>query len=373
MNIKTCKFYCIILFIATNILNAKAQNEAKDDSIQGIDTIENILSDTISIIGVGDIMPGTNFPSKGYLPPANNCYPLFENIKEILQNAHLTVGNLEGCFSDTAPLVKHCKDPKKCYAFRIPVSYSNCLKDVGFNVLTLANNHSGDFGNLGRQTTVNTLNSLGIVHAGWIKYPYAIFEKDNIKYGIASFSPNTGTMSIHDTLTAKKIVKKLNNSADIVIVTFHGGAEGAKHQHVTRKSEFFYGENRGNVYKFARTVIDAGADVVFGHGPHVPRAIDLYKNRFIAYSLGNFCTYGRFNLSGANGIAPIVKINVDKNGVFLDGKIFSAKQLGEGGTYLDNDKKAVKIIQMLTKKDIPECPLMINDDGYFYRLSEQKK
>lgn len=373
INTKAIFFCCLILLITTNNFGVKAQNEDTNKLNLKRDTVKNIFPDTISIIGVGDIMLGTNYPSKRYLPPQNNCYPLLENVKNILQNAHLTVGNLEGCFSDTAPLVKRCKDTTKCYAFRMPISYSNCLKDAGFDVLTLANNHSGDFGDLGRQTTVNTLDTLFIIHAGLAKYPYAILQKENVRYGIASFSPNRGTVSIHDTLTAKKIVKKLKKSVDIVIVTFHAGAEGSKHQHITRKNEFFYGENRGNVYQFARIVIDAGADVVFGHGPHVPRAIDLYKNRFIAYSLGNFCTYGRFNLSGPNGIAPIVKINIDKNGVFLDGNILSAKQLGGGGTYLDNDRKAVKIIQMLTKTDIPECPLIINDDGYFYRLPEQKK
>lgn len=363
-------FYWIIFFLILFTYSAKAQTTSNNKEK---DTTNIYFSDTISIIGVGDIMLGTNFPSKRYLPPKNNCYPLLENVKHILQNAHLTVGNLEGCFSDTAPLVKRCKDATKCYAFRMPISYSNCLKDAGFDVLTLANNHSGDFGDLGRQTTVNTLDTLFITHAGLAKYPYAILVKENVRYGIASFSPNRGTVSIHDTLTAKKIVKKLKKSVDIVVVTFHGGAEGSKHQHITRKNEFFYGENRGNVYQFARIVIDAGADVVFGHGPHVPRAIDLYKNRFIAYSLGNFCTYGRFNLSGPNGIAPIIKINVDKNGVFLDGNILSAKQLGGGGTYLDSNKNAVKIIQSLTKKDIPESPLIVNDDGYFYPLSEQKK
>lgn len=331
----------------------------------------NKQNDTISIIGVGDIMPGTNYPSVRYLPYKNNCYPLLAQVKHILQDAELTVGNLEGCLSDNAPLVKRCKDSTKCYAFRIPIKYANCLKDAGFDVLTIANNHSGDFGVLGRQTTVNTLDTLNIKHAGWIKYPYTTFVKNNVKYGIASFAPNTGTVSINDMQNAKNIVKKLKQNADIVIVTFHGGAEGRKHQHITRKTETFYGENRGNVYKFARLVIDAGADVVFGHGPHVSRAIDIYKNRFIAYSLGNFCTYGRFNLSGANGIAPIVKIKINKNGEFVSGKIISAKQTGEGGTYLDNEKKAVKIIKTLTETDIPECELKIDNNGYFYKKNNK--
>ncbi len=338
---------------------------SKNDSTY-VDSLNIKSKQSVSVIGVGDIMPGTNFPSKSFLPPNNNCYPLLAQVKHILQNANLTVGNLEGCFSENAPLVKRCKDKTKCYAFRIPVKYSECLKDAGFDVLTLANNHSGDFGNLGRETTVKTLNKLKIAHAGLTKYPYTIFTKDSIKYGIASFSPNNGTVSILNLANATRIVKLLKSKADIVIVTFHGGAEGNKHQHITRKTETFYGENRGNVYKFARTVIDAGADIVFGHGPHVSRAIDLYKNRFIAYSLGNFCTYGRFNLKGPNGIAPIIKINVKKNGEFINGQIFSIKQTGEGVTCIDKENNAVKKIKILTLSDIPESPIQIDDDGFIH-------
>lgn len=123
------------------------------------------------------------------------------------------------------------------------------------------------------------------------------------------------------------------------------------------------GENRGNPYQFARVVIDAGADIVFGHGPHVVRAIDMYKGRFIAYSMGNFATYGRFNLSGLNGLAPIIDILVDKNGEFISGQIHFFKQVGEDGPIPDENLKALKEITKLTLSDIPEAPLEISDSG----------
>lgn len=322
-------------------------------------------SKTISIIGVGDIMPGTNFPSEFYLPPNADCYPLLNPVKEILSNADITIGNLEGCFSDTAPLVKRCKDTTKCYAFRIPEKFGGCLKDLGFDVLTIANNHSGDFGDLGRETTVKILDSLQIKHAGWVRYPTSVLEYDSLKIGIAAFAPNSGTVSIIDTINAKRIVSNLEKDCDLVIVTFHGGAEGSKHQHISKQTEEFYGENRGNVYLFSRAVINAGADVVFGHGPHVARAIDIYKNRFIAYSLGNFCTYGRFNLRGPNGLAPIVKIQVNTNGEFMGGQIISAKQPGGIGIGVvpDSSNAAAKIISELTKIDLPESKIKVDEKG----------
>ena len=110
-------------------------------------------------------------------------------------------------------------------------------------------------------------------------------------------------------------------------------------------------------------MIDAGADIVFGHGPHVTRAIDLYKERFIAYSMGNFCTYGRFNLKGSTGVAPIIKVSVNKKGEFLAAQIFSIKQLGEGGPEPDAENGALKEIIELTATDIPECNLMIDSNG----------
>ncbi len=355
--------FCILLSIV--FLTIKPGYSQPDTVKTPADTL--IAPKTISIIGVGDIMPGTNYPSVKHLPPNNNPYALFENVVPILSSANLTIGNLEGCLSDNAPVFKTCKDTTKCYLFRIPTAYGQTLKDVGFDVLTIANNHSGDFGDAGRQSTVNILNELGIYHAGWIKYPTAEFTKDSIRYGIASFAPNSGTVPLNDIKGAMAIVADLKSRCDIVIVTFHGGAEGKDHQHITRKAEDFYGENRGNVYEFARKVIDAGADVVFGHGPHVVRAIDIYKNRFIAYSLGNFCTYDRFNLLPPNNIAPMVKININQKGEFLDGQIISAIQVGEGVTITDPNKpgKAVSSMRYLTQTDIPELKIVISDEGFF--------
>jgi hypothetical protein len=317
----------------------------------------------VSIIGVGDIMLGTDFPSVRFLPPNNNCKPLMEPAKHILQNADVTFGNLEGSFLDKGQVVKRCNDSTKCYAFKMPSKFVHCLTDAGFDVVSLANNHVGDFGNTGRQNTIKLLDSVGINYGGLLTHPTSSFVRNGLRFGFCAFAPNSGTCSLNDIERAKAVVASLKSQNDIVIVSFHGGAEGASHRNVTRKTETFYGENRGNVYEFARHVIDAGADVVFGHGPHVTRAIDLYKGRFIAYSLGNFCTYARFNLKGPNGFAPIVKLYVDKNGKFVKGEIFSIVQLGEGGVTLDESRQALKEIQRLTKIDFPETNLNIFDNG----------
>lgn len=202
-----------------------------------------------------------------------------------------------------------------------------------------------------------------IAFAGLTSVPMDTFSIQGIKYGFCAFSPNTGTMKINDYKVVKSIIQNLDSISDIVIVSFHGGAEGSKYRHITKKTEFIFGENRGNPYEFARMCIDAGADIIFGHGPHVTRAIDCYKNRFIAYSMGNFATYGRFNLRGVNGLAPIIEIKVDKNGEFKNGKIISTKQLGEGGPVLDKDQKVLQEIIELTASDLPESPILIDSEG----------
>src|SRR5690606_34469335 len=130
-------------------------------------------------------------------------------------------------------------------------------------------------------------------------------------------------------------VQNLKKKVDIVIVSFHGGAEGAKYEHITRKNEIFLNENRGNPFAFAHAMIDAGADIVLGHGPHVARAVEVYKNKFIAYSLGNFCTYGMFNLKGPNGIAPLLQVKLNGKGDFLYADIISMKQTINYGLEMD--------------------------------------
>lgn len=324
--------------------------------------------DTVTVIGVGDIMMGTNYP-EDRLPPDDGRF-LMASVAHILRDADVTFGNLEGTLLDEGGTPKRCNDPKLCYAFRSPVRYVQNLVDAGFDMVSLANNHAGDMGQAGRDTTMNVLVSAGILHAGQLDVPTAILIKDSVRYGLAAFAPNTNCVQINDLEGARRIIRELDSLVDIVIVSFHGGAEGAKHQHVPRAHEMYYGEDRGDVYKFAHTLIDEGADIVFGHGPHVTRAVEVYKNRFIAYSLGNFCTYKGINIAGINGIAPIVKVYADREGAFLQAKIFPTIQDRENGVRIDPAKSVIRVIRELTQKDFPETNIQIDDNGIISYLGQ---
>jgi cell wall-associated NlpC family hydrolase len=322
-------------------------------------------NDTVTVIGTGDIMLGSNYPSDAKLPP-NDGKDLLRNVKDLLRDAHVTFGNLEGCFLNSGGTPKSCKSG--CYFFRMPDRYVNHLLDAGFDVMNIANNHMGDFGAQGRSNTVKVLEDAGLHYAGLEGVcETARFEIDGVKYGFCGFAPNSGTVRITNLAKARKLVAELDKESDIVIVSFHGGAEGKAHNRVPGKTETFYGENRGNVSEFAHAVIDAGADIVFGHGPHVVRAAELYKDRFIIYSMGNFCTSGDFSISGISGYAPIVKVYTDREGKFIRGHVFSALQKDKTGPVLDGSHLAAKEIKRLTELDFPQTGLTVSEEGVIER------
>jgi len=334
-----------------------------------ISIAQTVSKDTVTIIGVGDIMMGSNYPDS-VLPPQDGTF-LMKEVEDILKNADVTFGNLEGTLLDSGGTPKTCRDPKVCYAFRSPERYVKNLVNAGFDVLSLANNHAGDFGDVGRKSTIKSLEEAGLYHTGQLPKRYTVFEKNGITYGVAAFAPNSNCLNINNLQAAQAIVKELDSLCDIIIISFHGGAEGGQYQNVPREHEFFHGEDRGNVYEFAHQLIDVGADIIFGHGPHVTRAVEVYKNRFIAYSLGNFCTYGGINVAGINGWAPIIKVFADSKGAFLKAEITPTYQIARDRVKIDVENRVIKKIQELSKKDFPEVPIRIDDKGLITYIAHQ--
>lgn len=332
-----------------------------DTAQQTTDSSKAELPDTILVTAVGDIMLGSGFPSTRNLPP-DDAKNSFKHAAGFLRG-DIIFGNLEGCFLDTGNS-KKCEglNPNSCYAFRMPNRYAQVFKSAGFNLLSMANNHAGDFEYTGRRNTARLLDSVDIKYAGQMNKPYTIFQRNGVKYGFIAFAPNENTVPLNDLANAIKLCQDVKEQVNVLIVSFHGGGEGAKFEHVTRQPELFYKENRGNVYDFAHTVIDAGADLVLGHGPHVTRAVEVYKNRFIAYSLGNFCTYGMFNLSGPNGIAPLLQIKLASNGQFLSANVISFKQDKIKRLHLDDTHAAYRKIKQLTQIDFPDNQLRFIDN-----------
>ena len=319
--------------------------------------------DTVCIAAVGDIMLGTSYPDNKTLPP-DGAKNSLKNIVDELKGADIKFGNLEGALLDTGtPAYFKMHQKSKAYMFRMPAHYGRVLKDAGFNVLSLANNHIGDFGQNGRTSTMRVLDSLGIKYGGQVIHPSAVFNINGVKYGFCAFAPNSNTLSIFDFKKAHEIIAALKQQCDIVIVSFHGGGEGLAYEHVPCINESFNNEKRGDVEAFAHNAIDAGADLIFGNGPHVCRALELYNNRLIAYSLGNFCTYKCVSVAGISGYAPLLKVYVNKRGEFLSGYIIANTQTHDKGLVKDTLNRAAIHIRELTEGDFPGSGLRIANNG----------
>ncbi|MBN1633762.1 MAG: CapA family protein [Ignavibacteria bacterium] len=354
-NILFIKILFLLNFLFHYSCNDASQEEINNDALSEYTNDTLLFSDTISIIGVGDIMMGSNYPSN-VLPPDDGKY-IFDAVKHILSDADYTIGNLEGTLLNSGGIPKVCK---RCVSFRTPVHYARYLKDAGFDAMNLANNHSNDMGPAGKKSTKETLRNNGILFFGLNEYPSDTLYYKNLKIGLIGFARNH---HLNSPVVAAKMVEELKKSADIVIVSVHSGSEGLSALRVPKREEYYGDELRGDIYRFSHKLIDAGADLILGHGPHVPRAIELYKNRLIVYSLGNFCTYAKFPLNGAQGYAPIIKLFINGKGEFLKGKIISAKQIKGGIPVPDKKNSAAILMRNLSLKDFPENEIEITEEG----------
>ncbi|HMA99413.1 MAG TPA: CapA family protein [Spirochaetota bacterium] len=306
----------------------------------------------------GDIMTGSDYPSPAYLPPSG--FNVFRDTLRFLTNADITMGNLEGVICGRQTHSR--KKGKHVYAFRMPPATAAILAEAGFDILNLANNHSRDFGYNGFKQCTNYLAANGINYTGIKNKPLYMHVK-GVKLTVLGFSCYSYHNNINNLSKAAAYIRKEAAKTEILIVTFHGGAEGNKAYKVPKKTEYYYSERRGNVYKFARTAVDMGADLVIGHGPHVLRGMELYKKRLIAYSLGNFTGYKLFSVKARKGYSMLLKVTVADTGAFIKGRIIPLILQPRGIPRYDKNLKAVKTIRYLNKNNFPENILPIDKKG----------
>ena len=320
----------------------------------------------ISIACVGDMVLGINYPDNAPLLPVHDGAHLFDDVKQTLTTADIAVGNLECLLLDKGGVCRTVRDQRYAYFFRSPERYVNHFVNAGFDFLCIANNHLRDFGEEGVVSTMRILDEAGIAYAGLKdRAELAVLEQDGIRYGFCAFAPFIDMCDIHDYDLVRNNIRILREEmkCNFVIVAHHGGAEGKSATRVTRKDEWFGGGPRGNVYEFSHVCVDAGADLVVGHGPHVLRAMELYKGKLIAYSLGNFCTPYKMSIYGLSSYAPVLVVKLNSKGDFAGGQIVSARQQDRTGPKLDAANLAAKEIKRLTQLDFPETTLKIADDG----------
>ncbi|MGD1913636.1 MAG: CapA family protein [Rivularia sp. (in: cyanobacteria)] len=364
MKYKALLSFSLSLLIVTAVVSSSLQINTRKkttrDSEQTLpESSTQSLPDSISIKAVGDMVPGTNFPSNRLPANPNQLFP--KSVREKLQGTDILFGNFESTITNHPNSTKDISRGQ-VFAFRSPPQHAKLFADVGFDVLSVANNHAMDFGTKGFQDTFDNITAAGMKAVGK-KNQILYFNVENVPVAVIGFCFYEYCNTVQDIEKAKALVETARKKAKIVVISMHVGAEGTRALHVKNQTEFFYGENRGNSVNFARTMIDSGADLVLGHGPHVPRAIEVYQGKLIAYSLGNFLGYGVFSTSSYKGYSMILDVKLNPEGDFLSGKIIPVLLNKQAIPYIDQGFSTVGLLRSLNQSDFPNTPLEINNKG----------
>lgn len=320
----------------------------------------------VRIAAVGDIQLGQAWPPDAMRLPPNNATDVLAKVAPLLEDADITFGNLETVLGDSGTSRKCRKGARNCYAFRAPTAYARTLRESGFDVVSINNNHAADFQQEGRLSTMRALDSVGIAYSGPANGA-ASWESAGLRIALIAFSTGDGPYRVQDVAAAADSVAGIKLTHDLVIVSFHGGAEGAGATRVPKQVEHAYGEDRGNVFEFARAMIDAGADLVLGHGPHVLRGMEIYRGRLIAYSLGNFSSWHGFNLRGPLGISTVLYATLAPNGVLLEARLAPLYLERPGIPTPDPEQRAIHVVRSLSEADFGS-PLFSETGKYMRRV-----
>jgi poly-gamma-glutamate capsule biosynthesis protein CapA/YwtB (metallophosphatase superfamily) len=346
-----------------------SQTPGQTDNKIAINSVVNVkpIADkntTITLKAVGDMVPGTVHSKT---KSVQEKMLMFDNIKPFLTGADILFGNFESTLTNY-PFPAKDTSQNMVFAFRTAPSYSKFLKATGFDVLSVANNHSFDYSPKGFSDTLENIKKAGLEYVGEKNQILYINEK-GLKIAFIGFSFLKEHNHINDLETGKKLVQEAKQKANIVIVSFHGGAEGSGAVNVRNQTEMFYGENRGNLVLFSRTMIDSGADLVLGHGPHVVRSMELYKGKLIAYSLGNFLGDGALSSQSILSNSMVLDVTLNGEGEFVTGNIIPVKINPKGIPYHDKQFTTVKMVQNLTKTDFPQTGISIDNQGKITKKS----
>lgn len=298
---------------------------------------------TVSITWVGDMTFGTpgDYPDGG-------TAALISGVRQDLRG-DLVIGNLETPIGDL-PMSKCAPKEQDCYEFETPDSTARTLRQAGFSALNVANNHTLDAGMAGEASTDAALRSAGLAWAGrpgQITY----LTRNGITIALIGFAPWPYDADLLDIPAAEALVRQARQHAQVVIVMEHAGGEGDDAQHVRPGEEFYLGQDRGNSIAFAHGVIDAGADLVIGSGPHVLRGFQWYDRHLIAYSMGNFCGYDTFGLDSVTSVSAILHVTLNADGQFVQGGVSPLRLTAPGTPQPDPGGGAITTINSLSQDD----------------------
>lgn len=309
----------------------------------------------IVIRAVGDVVLGSNYPHPR-LPDARDHQRIAE-LHHTLNNADIVVGNLEGVLYDHGTSRKDVSRPGY-YTFRMPESYAATLREMGFDVLSLANNHAMDFGADGLQATQRALRAEGIQPVGVPGADVATVTVRGTTVAFLSYSYLTTFTHMDNEEQIRQDIERARQSAPLVVVTVHAGGEGEAAAGTPEREEYFMNEYRGNVRRFAQFAIDAGASAVFGHGPHVVRPYEVYRDRPIFFSLGNFVGYRSFSTRGKLASSIVAEVRFSPDGQLLGAGVIPLKLDQSGIPVADYSLSSLSALDGLLAKQLEKRPVL---------------
>jgi len=209
---------------------------------------------------------------------------------------------------------------------------------------------------------VAALEGAGLAHTGLVDELPRV-QKRPVRVIVLGFGFYTTAESLLDIPRAEELVEKADRWADVVVVTFHGGAEGTDATRVTRGMETYLGEERGDLRAFSHAVVDAGADLLVGHGPHVLRGMEWYKERLIAYSLGNFAGNHTFRIDGPGGVGGVLRVKLRGDGSWVKGTLAPTALVGDGAPVPDLAEAAHGVVRELSRKDFGPRAIQVSLTG----------
>ena len=262
----------------------------------------------------------------------------------------------------TGTVQRHTDGRDRCFAFRVPPAYARWIAGAGFTLMNVANNHARDYGDAGLTDTVAALRRHGVAHTGFAGQITRAVVGD-VRVAVLGFSPYGWTNSVLDVPAAAALVRLAAASADVVVVNMHVGAEGTDRAHVRRGPESFLGEQRGDPIRFAHAVVDAGADLVVGHGPHVLRGMEFYRGRLIAYSLGNFAGYRTLSTVGPLGVGAVLRVQLRRDGAWAGGTLAGTRLVGGGLPARDPRRGALTLVRRLSAADFGRSAARVGPSG----------
>ena len=298
---------------------------------------------TVTITWVGDM----TFGMLNSWPPAGPG-SLLDNVRQYLHSG-LTVGNLESVLGDL-PVTKCSPGETDCYQFEAPPYTAGDLRHDGFAAVNVANNHTMDAGLPGEASTDAALRA---GHLLWAGRPGQItyLTRSGIRIALLGFAPWPYDADALDIPAAAALVRTAKRHARLVIVMEHLGGEGPDYRHVKPGEEYFLGQDRGNSIAFTHAMIDAGADLVMGSGPHVLRGMQWYHRHLIAYSLGNFSGYNTLGLDEFTSVSGILHVTLTASGGFVRGSVTPLRLVAPGIPERDPAGQAIGFVNTLSQED----------------------